>query len=232
MARIDSNALCVTAGRSSFRFKALTAIFGALRLNVRRLDEVPRDGRELNYGEPDTQWLDRVDLRSLRAVNQYLRSRGFNCKTGILTALFVDNRCGLISAQAMGSASPRNPEAVVRRILLAASAMRAHGILLATHDPHAKYARTQRCRQLTDTLAKKSEAAGIFLLNHLVLTVEGWRSLPLMRGAREGILGSGIKRPIRDRIRTAFHEARECSPRTQSHKTIINRPGCSPGGDA
>jgi len=125
----------------------------------------------------DSVWLARPELRSSSDAARYLERGGFDERTGTLTALFVDNRCGLISSDLIGAAAPLRRRDMVRRILGRASSYHAHGVILATNDPKGEIASTAEWHELTSSLSSKAEATGISLLNHLVLTAEGWKTI-------------------------------------------------------
>jgi DNA repair protein RadC len=134
--------------------------------------------------EVDSAWLQRIELRSLSDVAHYLARNGFCDFPGMLTALFVDTRCGLIRSKVVSSARPARPDETVRKILRLASDCQASGIILATHDVGGRTARDRSCRELTKSLYQKGEAIEIFLLNHFVLTAYGWKRM--MPTGKEG----------------------------------------------
>jgi DNA repair protein RadC len=131
--------------------------------------------------EVDGAWLQRIELRSLADVADHLASTGFCDKAGMLTALFVDNRCGLIQTHPIGKSSDINVHGTVGRILRLASDCHADGMILVTHDLNGRIARSRRCHELTVSLHRKGEAIEIFLLSHLVLTRHGWKQMTVPR---------------------------------------------------
>lgn len=131
----------------------------------------------------DSLWLRRTELRSLNDVADYLESSGFNERPGMLNVLFVDCRCGLIRSQTVGKTAYAGSDETVRQILRSASDCHANGIILATHDLGGEIARSPSCRELTMKLYRKGEAIEVFLLNHFVLTADGWKRMFAFRPA-------------------------------------------------
>jgi DNA repair protein RadC len=150
-------------------------------LRAPRAVRVFLEARRPTADEVDSAWLKRVELRSLADVANHLDGTGFCDRPGLLTALFVDNRCGLIQSHPVGRASDVNVDATVRCILRLASDCHASGLILVTHDLSGRIARTRRCRELTMTLHRKGELIEIFLLNHLVFTAQGWKRMIAIR---------------------------------------------------
>lgn len=123
----------------------------------------------------DRAWLHRQELRGPSQTIQILENSGFREEIGITRALLVDDRCGLIENHLIGSTWAIDPDEVVARILRLASECHASGILLATHDVSGRNARSAPCQRFTMNLRSKGEAIEIFLLDHFVLTGEGWK---------------------------------------------------------
>lgn len=125
----------------------------------------------------DRRWLERTELRSTRQVAQYLEETGFRRRKGETAIIFVDARCGLIRSEALGSVGSASPSDAAGRILRSASQCGAHGVILATHDlrtdPHLHSAWSE----LTRALRSKGELIDVYLLDHFVLTNQGWRRM-------------------------------------------------------
>jgi hypothetical protein len=127
--------------------------------------------------EIDSEWLRRIELRSLEDVADYLEARGFHASEGKLAALFLDNRCGLIRMALIAAGAAGTRVQAVRQILDEASNCHAHGIILATFDPRGALVRTTNWSEFSAIIARKAEAMGICLLSHLALTSTGWRTI-------------------------------------------------------
>lgn len=133
--------------------------------------------------ETDDAWLRRVELRHTADVLAVLERNGFLHQRGKLAAMFVDEKCGLIELRLIGFAPELETNQAVATILRFASACHASGILLATHDLSGEIARRPDHRRLTLDLCRKGEAVETFLLDHFVLTPDGWkRMFPLEHG--------------------------------------------------
>jgi DNA repair protein RadC len=144
---------------------------------VRRLAEVELPDPE----RADIMWLQRIELRSPRAVADALEAGGFDQAAGLLSAIFVDSRCGLIRWQHFGAAASCDPARTAACILRSATACHAHGIILVINDPTGDLASAPRVRALSRTLQLKGEAIEIFLLDHFVLGANGCRRLAEMQ---------------------------------------------------
>ena len=152
------------------------AVLDIVRFNfpaVRLLAEADRPSSQ----QADDAWLKRVELRGSARAIEVLETSGFRASTGMIQALFVDHRCGLIASELIGEAAKVDPDRAVANILRLASSCHATGTILATHDPTGRVARTPRCRRLTMDLHRKGEAIDVFLLDHFVLTAEGWKRM-------------------------------------------------------
>lgn len=125
----------------------------------------------------DSLWLARAELRSSSEAADHLERSGFRARTRTVTALFVDSRCGLICSEFIDASVLVSPGEIMRRILGVASRCHAHGIIIATNDPDGEIASSVEWRELTTVLSRKAEATGVSLLNHLVLTTEGWKTI-------------------------------------------------------
>jgi DNA repair protein RadC len=125
----------------------------------------------------DSVWLERVELRGPRRVINFLESQGFPPHSRSISALFVDSRCGLIRSDLLGTSAKFDPNRMVADILRRGSSCHASAIILASHDPVGSLASGARLRRLTIELYRKGEAAEIFLLDHFVLTTNGWKRL-------------------------------------------------------
>lgn len=135
-----------------------------------------------NGEDQDEDWLRRSELRSTGAVATMLESIGFAGRRGETEAIFVDARCGLIGSQAIGKLIATDTDAIVSRILRAASGCDARGIILATQCSAARV-RGPYWRQIIRKLRSKGEAIDIVLLDHVVLTASGWNRLFVGAGA-------------------------------------------------
>lgn len=152
------------------------AIFDIVRLEfaaVRAIVEADAPSGE----RADRRWLERTELRSTRQVAQYLEETGFRslkCGTDII---FVDARCGLIRSETLGTIGSASVPNAAGRILRSASQCGAHGVILATRDlredPHLHSAWSE----LTRALQSKGELIDVYLLDHFVLTKQGWRRM-------------------------------------------------------
>ena len=140
---------------------------------VRRLAEDEAPSAET----ADRSWLQRIEIRSSEAVARALAGTGFHAAPGEMSAIFVDNRCGLIRAQPFGPVRACDPRCTSGRILRHATACHAGGIILATSDGDGALARSPRLQALTANIERKGEAIDIFLLDHFVWTGRGWQRL-------------------------------------------------------
>ena len=153
-----------------------TALFDIVRLEfaaVRAIVEADAPSGE----KADRRWLERTELRSTRQVAQFLEESGFRNRTGETDVIFVDARCGLICSEPLGAIGSNGPVIAAGRILRAASACGAHGVILATHDPRGDLNRCSTWSALTKALKSKGELIDVYLLDHFVLTEQGWRRL-------------------------------------------------------
>ena len=157
--------------------KSALAISPFTHPEVRRLAEVELPDPE----RADIMWLQRIELRSPRAVADALEAGGFDQAAGLLSAIFVDSRCGLIRWQHFGAAASCDPARTAACILRSATACHAHGIILVISDPAGDLASAPRVRALSRTLQLKGEAIEIFLLDHFVLGANGCRRLAEMQ---------------------------------------------------
>ena len=158
------------------RRDASHALFDIARPNfpaVRVLAEAARPTSR----QADEAWLQRVELRGSRRVIEILETSGFRARIGMMQALFVDDRCGLIASELIGEAARIDANVAVAAILRRASSFHASGIILAMHDPTGAIASAPRCRRLTMELYRKGEAIDLFLLDHFVLTAKGWKRM-------------------------------------------------------
>jgi DNA repair protein RadC len=127
--------------------------------------------------DTDDAWLRREELRGSRAVIELLETTGFADQPQSTQALFVDNRCGLIASELLGDPHELRPDVSVRHVLERASTYHASGIILVTRDISGSIADSPSVRQLTMEVYRKGEAIDVFLLDHFVLTPEGWRQM-------------------------------------------------------
>ena len=152
------------------------AIFDIVRLEfaaVRAIVEADAPSGE----KADRRWLERTELRSTRQVAQYLEETGFRSRAGETDIIFVDARCGLIRSETLGAIGSANPRIAAGRILRAASLCGAHGVILATHDPRGDTRLHSTWNALTEALQSKGELIDVYLLDHFVLTRQGWRRM-------------------------------------------------------
>lgn len=131
----------------------------------------------LNGEQIDRSWLHRIELRSADRVIEFLERTEFPRRHGLLAALFVDRRCGIIATEYVGADPSDSINAVVRKILQLASFHHAHGIILALNDFSDAFHESRMCPELTKTLIRKGEAIDVFLLDHVVRTSGGWKSV-------------------------------------------------------
>jgi hypothetical protein len=136
----------------------------------------------------DRLWLARVELRSSSDVIEFLEWSGFRDSVGTVSGIFVDRRCGLISFEIVGAAAPDRARDILRCVLGRASTLQADGIIIVTNDPTSVIASAAEWHHLTTSLWRKAEAMGISLLNHLVLTDDGWKAIAHTYGAPRGAL--------------------------------------------
>jgi len=158
------------------RREASGALFDIARPNfpaVRVLAEAARPSSR----QADEAWLQRVELRGARRVIEVLEESGFCARTGMMQALFVDDRCGLIASELIGEAADIDADRAVADILRLASSCHASGIILATHDLAGIAGRAARFQKMTMALYRKGEAIDVFLLDHFVLTAKGWKRM-------------------------------------------------------
>lgn len=155
---------------------APAALFDIVRLEfaaVRAIVEADSPSGE----RTDRRWLERTELRSTRQVAQFLEATGFAKRAGETDVIFVDARCGLIRSEALGTTGRTEPLQAASRILKSASACGAHGVILATHEPVDDPFHYSSWRALTRVLQSKGELIDIYLLDHFVLTRQGWRRM-------------------------------------------------------
>jgi DNA-binding MarR family transcriptional regulator len=161
----------------------------------------------------DRVWLARAELRSLKQVAEMLQTSRFFDLPGMMVAMFVDRRCGLIRSLQIDPATSSGLNDTVGKILRSASNCHAHGIILATHAPTSEAGYNSRSNQLTEKLSRKGEAIEVFLLDHLLLTPEGWirisvrEDCPVERFPGEAAVNA-LRRPAWDAAQDGTPETR------------------------
>lgn len=125
----------------------------------------------------DSIWLQRVELRSLRQIADVLEPSGFASRLSCLSALFVDEKCGLICAETIDPKRHWDINETTHFILKLASGYHASALILATNDLAGGFASSKIVRDLTLKLYHKGDAINVPLLDHVVLTVAGWQSM-------------------------------------------------------
>jgi DNA repair protein RadC len=122
-------------------------------------------------------WLQRVELRSPRQTGEALEQSGFASRIGCLGALFVDEKCGLICAETIEPNQQTSGHSLAHVILRLASGYHASGLIMATNDLNNRVARSPNVRELTMKLYHMGNAINVPLLDHVVLTSCGWKSM-------------------------------------------------------
>jgi DNA repair protein RadC len=158
--------------RRRFSAHATFDIVRRIHPTVRSLSEValPVAGTE------DEAWLQRKELNPTTIID-VLEAAGLAADRGRVIALFVDNRCGLIRLSSVGTVDDFSSRRLIDEILRIAIDCHAAGIILATNDPTKSIVRQKRSRDFTKRLYGKAEAIGLCLLDHVVLTAQGWRQM-------------------------------------------------------
>lgn len=129
----------------------------------------------------DDDWLKREELRGPVDVTGRLAESAFPDAIGSLWAMLVDKRCGLIATHIIGKLESANVGQTPAEILRLASRYHADGVILASNDPDGELAKGRNCHDLTFALYEKGRAIDIHLLDHFVLTRDGWKRMMAVR---------------------------------------------------
>lgn len=139
---------------------------------MRRLRLVPLPDGD----DADRSWLYRIELRSRERVVEFLERTEFPRRPGLIAALFLDKRCGMIAREFVALHAFASVEEPIREILHLASFHHAHGIILASNDSSESLSEARRRQELTRRLLRKGDAMEVFVLDHVVRTATGWKS--------------------------------------------------------
>lgn len=126
---------------------------------------------------PDQAWVDRIELRGPEAVVRSIESNLVASPANTISAILVDDRCGLIRSFTLGALSKLKAAEIIAATLRSASDCQASGIILVSNDPHGVVTRGSECQQMTINLRHKGEAVEIFLLDHFIRTAGGWERM-------------------------------------------------------
>lgn len=125
----------------------------------------------------DSIWLQRVELRSPRQIGQMLERSGFASRTGAMSAIFVDEKCGLICAETIDRKTHKNNNHTAHVVLRLASGYHASAVILATNDLSGCLASSKSIRELIIKLYQTGDAINVPLLDYVSLTESGWQSM-------------------------------------------------------
>lgn len=177
MATLSSSRLYDLIDRFLFRpRKDPPMIFDIVRpqfSGVRKLADLSSKATD----ETDAAWLMRRELRSARAVVQHLETSEFPKQGGLICALLVDERCGLIGTLPVGNSAEAFSTETMAKVLRRAAELQASGMMLATNDPQGAIASSSRCRDFTLSLYEKGRAIDLHLLDHFVLARGEWKRM-------------------------------------------------------
>ena len=125
----------------------------------------------------DSIWLERVELRSPRQIGDVLEGSGFASRKGYLSALFVDEKCGLICAETIDPGRRKDICHTAHFILKLGSGYHASALIIASNDLDGTLASSATMRELILKLYHTGDAIDVPLLDHVVLTAAGWTSI-------------------------------------------------------
>lgn len=94
-----------------------------------------------------------------------------------MSAIFVDEKCGLICAETIDQKSHKDIYHTAHFILRLASGYHASALILATNNRSGRLDPTKNIRELVIKLYHTGDAINVPLLDYVSLTASGWRSM-------------------------------------------------------
>lgn len=131
----------------------------------------------LSLETTEALWLTQPVLSSPKLVAEYFGLFMAQDQSESLCALFVDEKCRLISSEVIHRGTRTRVDLDARTILHLALDHGANGIILAHNHPSGDPTPTAKDRRATDELKSKCSHLGIELLDHIVIAAGGATSM-------------------------------------------------------